>query len=405
MSSSSDFEIEDDDFSTDVGRRISTFRNSKNAICSGTIIAYDAVNDLHTITFEDGVDEILSLDSYRLLGALSDTSNYAVGQQKNNKRSRDDVSSSNSTVVAAEAKRRNHHLDDDTGVANSTANDDDDDDDDLADVMRQIRVGDRLARDFDGTIYFGQVEVCHKRKNNNEAQPLFDVLFDDGDFFRLELDDVSASLKLYEACRLKEKNDPQIQSKIKAMETEFHENKQQILRQLPTEMKSQFLQIGFAKFADHRSEYMPVLFLSPFHVAWSVRQAWLDKFQRAKSTTGYKDFPRLVYWYGEKSLEKSFSFVKMKRCLSYEEACKKGVVAGMPKDIQRKVRKRKKLGKNEQRVYNLWKTLEEELDKSPADRIIFEKPKEDHELVASGERLFMEIEAELDRFTKTSDVL
>ena len=77
----------------------------------------------------------------------------------------------------------------------------------------------------------------------------------------------------------------------------------------------------------------------------------------------------------------------------------------MPKDIQRKVRKRKKLGKNEQRVYNLWKTLEEELDKSPADRIIFEKPKEDHELVASGERLFMEIEAELNRFTKTSDVL
>jgi len=359
---------------------------------------------LHTIRFEDGVDEILSLESYRLLGALSDTSNYAVGQQKNNKRSRDDVSSSNSTVVAAEAKRRNHHLDDDTGVAKSTVNDDDDDD--LDDVIRQkIRVGDRLARDFDGTIYFGQVEVCHdtKRKNNNEAQPLFDVLFDDGDFFRLELEDVSASLKLYEACRLKEKNDPQIQSKIKAMETEFHENKQQILRQLPTEIKSQFLQIGVAKF-DHRSEYMPVLFLSPFHVAWSVRQAWLDKFQKAKST-GYKDFPRLVYWYGEKTLEKSFSFVSAKRCLSYEEACKKGVVAGMPKDIQRKVRKRKKLGKNEQKVYNLWKTLEEELDKSPADRIIFEKPKEDHELVASGERLFMEIESELGRFTKTSDVL
>lgn len=149
---------------------------------------------------------------------------------------------------------------------------------------------------------------------------------------------------------------------------------------------------------------MPVLFLSPFHVAWSVRQAWLDKFQKAKST-GYKDFPRLVYWYGEKTLEKSFSFVSAKRCLSYEEACKKGVVAGMPKDIQRKVRKRKKLGKNEQKVYNLWKTLEEELDKSPADRIIFEKPKEDHELVASGERLFMEIESELGRFTKTSDVL
>lgn len=403
MSSSSDFEAEEnDDFSADVGRRISTFRNSKNAICSGTIIAYDAIDDLHTITFDDGVDEILSLDSYRLLGgALSDTSNCAVGQQKNNKRSHRDVSSSNSTAVAAEAKRRNHHLDDDTGVAKSTANDDGGDDG-LADVMREIRVGDRLAIDFDGTIYFGQVEVCHKRKNNEE-QPLFDVLFDDGDVFRLDLEDVSASLKLYEACRLKEKNDSQIQSKIKAMESEFHENKQQILRQLPTEVKSQFLQIGFAQF-DNRSEYMPVLFLSPFHVAWSVRQPWLDKFQRAKST-GYKDFPRLVYWYGEKSLEKSFSFVSAKRCLSYEEASEKGVVVGIPKDIQRKVRKRKKLGKSEQQVYNIWKTLEEELDKSPADRIIFEKPKEDHELVTSGERLFMEIEAELGRFTKISDVL
>ena len=41
-------------------------------------------------------------------------------------------------------------------------------DDDLADVMRQIRVGDRLARDFDGTIYFGQVEVKEEKAESGE---------------------------------------------------------------------------------------------------------------------------------------------------------------------------------------------------------------------------------------------
>ncbi len=35
----------DETFDDDVGRRISTFRPSKNCICSGKIIAYDAGSD------------------------------------------------------------------------------------------------------------------------------------------------------------------------------------------------------------------------------------------------------------------------------------------------------------------------------------------------------------------------
>ena len=295
-------------------------------------------------------------------------------------------------------KRRKHH--DDT-VASSTR------DDAQLDVKQQkpitIREGDRLARDFDGTIYFGQVETCHTT-GKNEKECCFDVLFDDGEVYQLDLPDVTAALKLYQACKRKERNDPQIQSKINSMKSDFKKEKQKILRQLPDELKVQFLEIGFAQF-DHRSAYMPCLFLSPFDVAWSVRTHWLDKFKRAKdSTAGFKDFPRLVYWYGEKSIEKSFSLISAKKCLSYEEACEIGV-ANMPKDIQKKVRKRKRLGKNEEKVYSIWKLMEEELDKSPADRILFEKPKEDYELVQSGERLCMEIEAELGLLTKTSDVV
>ena len=75
----------------------------------------------------------------------------------------------------------------------------------------------------------------------------------------------------------------------------------------------------------------------------------------------------------------------------------------MPKDIQDKVRRRIKLGKSEKKLHRVWKQMEADLEKLPEDRIHFEKPQEDHELVKSGDRLIMEIEAELGRLTKTED--
>ena len=59
----------------------------------------------------------------------------------------------------------------------------------------------------------------------------------------------------------------------------------------------------------------------------------------------------------------------------------------MPDDIQQKIRRYKKLGKNEERVYKSWKRIDD-LDKPPVDRAPFEKPKEDYELINSWERLW-----------------
>lgn len=266
--------------------------------------------------------------------------------------------------------------------------------------VEDVQVGDRIARDFDGTVYFGQVEEVKRGPGKGkDREYVFVILFDDGDCFELDSFDMERALKLYEACKRAEKNDPEIQLKIDNMEKDFNKEKQEIMRQLPDEMKRQFLQVGFARL-DARSGYKPVIFLSPYDVFYPVRWPWLDQFKKA---TDPQKVPRIVYWYGQE-IELAFSIVTANNCLSYNEARKLGV-ADIPKDILQKIKRRKKLSKSEEKLYHSLKQIEEDIDKAPADRIRFEKPKEDHELVQSGTRLFMEIEAELGRLTKTCDVM
>ncbi len=266
--------------------------------------------------------------------------------------------------------------------------------------VEDVQVGDRIARDFDGTIYFGQVErVKRGPGKGKDREFVFVILFDDGDCFELDAFDMERALKLYEACKRAEYNDPEIQNKIDKMEKDFNKEKQEIMRQLTDEMKRQFLQLGFARL-DARSDYKPVVFLSPYDVFYTVRSPWLKRFKKA---TDPQKVPRLVYWYGE-DIENAFSLVTANNCLSYIKARKRGV-ADVPKDILQKIRKRKTLSKSEEKLYHSLKQIEVDVDKAPADRIRFEKPKEDHELVQSGKRLFMEIEAELGRLTQTCDVM
>lgn len=266
--------------------------------------------------------------------------------------------------------------------------------------IEDVQVGDRIARDFDGTIYFGQVEQIKRGPGKGrDREYVFVILFDDGDCFELDSFDMERALKLYEACKRAEKNDPEIQNKIDNMEKDFNKEKQEIISQLPDEMKRQFLQLGFARL-DARSGYKPVIFLSPYDVFYPVRWPWLERF---KKTTDPVKVPRLVYWYGE-DIENAFSLVTANNCLSYKKARKSGV-ADVPKEILQKIRKHRTLSKSEEKLYHSLKEIELDVDKVPADRIRFEKPKEDHELVQSGKRLFMEIEAELGRLTKTCDVM
>jgi len=394
--------IRDENFFDDVGRRISTFRASKNTMCSGKIIAYDAENDLHTICFEeDGVVEEMTLDSYRLLETVVVTSDMPQLQHNQTvteagkprkKRRRDKREKSN--IENTELTKLLRIVSDSKVTPSAIKNE-------TVTVKRveDVLQGDRIARDFDGTVYFGQVqEVKVGLGDGEDKEYVFVVLFDDGDCFELDSFDMERALKLYEACKRAEKNDPEIQSKIDNMDKDFNKEKQEILRQLPDKMKRQFLQIGFAQL-EAKSAFKPVIFLSPYDVFYPVRTPWLNQF---KKTTDLRKVPRIVYWYGE-NLENAFSLVSANQCLSYTKARERGV-ADMPKDVLQKIRRGKRLGKSEEKLQHIWKKMEADLDKAPEDRIHFEKPKEDHELVQSGERLFMEIEAELGRLTKTCDV-
>jgi len=387
-------------FVDDVGRRISTFRPSKNAMCSGKIIAYDDGSDTHTICFEDdGRVEEMTLDSYRLLGTLVVTSNkkqirrnQSVAEAEEScppKKRRLDKREEAIPEVAETKLIRT--VSDNKVRKNKTLS---------VKRVEDVQEGDRIASDFDGTVYFGQVEeVKIGPSKGKDREYLFVVLFDDGDCFVLDSSDMGRALKLYEACKRFEKNDPEIQNKIDNMEKDFNKEKQEIMRQLPDEMKRQFLQIGFARL-DAKSGYKPVIFLSPYDVFYPVRTPWLGQFKRA---TDPQKVPRIVYWYGA-DVENAFSIVNANNCLSYNKARKKGV-AELPKDILQKIKRRKTLSKSEEKLYHSWKQIEGDIDKAPADRIRFEKPKEDHELVQSGNRLFMEIEAELGRLTYTCDVI
>jgi len=382
----------DETFDDDVGRRISTFRPSKNSFCSGKIIAYDAGSDKHTICFEDDETvEEMTLDSYRLLERLVVTShkkrnrhNQSVAEDKKPRPSKKSLLDNSETSLTEITETKLIRTISDSKVKR----------------VEDVQVGDRIARDFDGTVYFGQVEEVKRGPGKGkDREYVFVILFDDGDCFELDSFDMERALKLYEACKRAEKNDPEIQLKIDNMEKDFNKEKQEIMRQLPDEMKRQFLQVGFARL-DARSGYKPVIFLSPYDVFYPVRWPWLDQF---KKTTDPQKVPRIVYWYGQE-IELAFSIVTANNCLSYNEARKIGV-ADIPKDILQKIKRRKKLSKSEEKLYHSLKQIEEDIDKAPADRIRFEKPKEDHELVQSGTRLFMEIEAELGRLTKTCDVM
>lgn len=340
-----------------------------------------------TICFEDdGRVEEMTIDSYRLLERMVVTTH-----KKRNRH--------NQSVEEAEnpGRSKKSRLDDralaeitETKLIRTVS-------DSKVKRVEDVQVGDRIARDFDGDVYFGVVEQVKKGKDREHD--VFVILFDDGDCFELDSFDMERALKLYEACKRAEKNDPEIQNKIDNMEKDFNKEKQEIMRQLPDEMKRQFLQVGFARL-DARSDYKPVIFLSPYDVFYPVRWPWLERFKKA---TDPQKVPRIVCWYGE-GIENSFSLVTANNCLSYNKARKRGV-ADVPKEILQKIRKRKTLSKSEEKLYHSLKQIEADADKAPSDRIRFEKPKEDHELVQSGKRLFMEIEAELGRLTKTCDVM
>eukprot|EP00986_Skeletonema_menzelii_P001764 scaffold488_cov142-Skeletonema_menzelii.AAC.3 len=353
-----------------------------------------------TICFEDdGIVEEMTLDSYRLLETIvatdkpqDDQNNQSVEEadprlSKKRKKRRRDKSKKMYTKTKATKLLR---FVSDSNLGQNIAVD--------VKRMEDVQKGDRIARDFDGIVYFGEVqEVKIGLGEGTDKEHTFVVLFDDGDCYELDSSDMKLAMKLYEACRRSERNDPDIAYKIDKMEKDFNKQKQEILKQLPEQMKQQFLQIGFAQ---ARNGFRPVLFLSPYDVFYPVRTPWLNRF---KKTTDPRKVPWIVYWYGQ-PLQNAFSLVSASNCLSYAKALERGV-ADLPKDILQKINSGKKLGKSEEKLHHIWAQIEADIHKAPADRIPFVKPKEDHEMIQSGQRLFMEIEAELDRMTKTCDVI
>ena len=146
-----------------------------------------------------------------------------------------------------------------------------------SDDLSLLSIGDRIAFDFGSGIYFGGIEKC-STDAIDKSKWSWNVLFDDGDFYNFDHDDMLEGFSLYQNLKKKEMDDPLREEKIDKVKTDFMAQKNHVLSRIPPKVKKQFLQVGFALW---QKSYLPVLFLGPYDVdPGLVRDKWLSAFDK-----------------------------------------------------------------------------------------------------------------------------
>jgi hypothetical protein len=146
-----------------------------------------------------------------------------------------------------------------------------------SDDLSLLSIGDRIAFDFGSGIYFGGIEKC-STDEIDKSKWSWNVLFDDGDFYNFDHDDMLEGFSLYQNLKKKEMDDPLREEKIDKVKTDFMAQKNHVLSRIPPKVKKQFLQVGFALW---QKSYLPVLFLGPYDVdPGLVRDKWLSAFDK-----------------------------------------------------------------------------------------------------------------------------
>lgn len=237
-------------------------------------------------------------------------------------------------------------------------------------------VGDRIAFDFGSNVYFGGIVKCNIDYQDT-SKWTWDILFDDGEKYLFDYNDMSTAVALYEKLKMKEMNDPNIHERIKNMKDEFTQQQQNILSQIPGRVKDRFLQVGFASW---QKVYLPVMFLGPYDVSpGSVRDGWMSAFEKCNKSK----VPQIVYWFGHLDLSTAFSILPESSCISLEEGERKGLT------------RKKRGGADSNQFKKAWRLLQEARISKNENTLPFTKIREDYEFVTgpNPDRLLVEIEA------------
>eukprot|EP00339_Tiarina_fusa_P000689 CAMPEP_0117006428 /NCGR_PEP_ID=MMETSP0472-20121206/6659_1 /TAXON_ID=693140 ORGANISM="Tiarina fusus, Strain LIS" /NCGR_SAMPLE_ID=MMETSP0472 /ASSEMBLY_ACC=CAM_ASM_000603 /LENGTH=939 /DNA_ID=CAMNT_0004707889 /DNA_START=241 /DNA_END=3060 /DNA_ORIENTATION=- len=136
----------------------------------------------------------------------------------------------------------------------------------------------------------------------------------------------------------------------------FERERDEILRDIPEEVKARFGQIMFSKWSN---SYLPVLVMNPFKVPpGGVRDLWYSMHDKVKSAGRLDSMTNLVYWYGAYNDPPSaYSFLAVKKLIPYDVGIKKG--------YDQTPKGKKKV--NDQLIRGL-EEMKEDLVKEPEDR-------------------------------------
>jgi hypothetical protein len=242
--------------------------------------------------------------------------------------------------------------------------------------------GDRIAYDFGTTgVHFGSIEESYVSYTKSRKYWTWDIVFDDGYRYKFDSFEMTRAITLYEKMKEIERNSPKREEKIRKWREDHLAQKQRIEKSLPKCTKTRFLEVGFARW---EKSYLPVLFLGPYDVfPGSVREQWLNAFDKVGDNAPNGKIPQIVYWLGV-TPDKGFSILKGSDCLSLSDAKKQGL-------LKRRNTKSKAADKHNHTLFK----LKEAVDKAPGCRSPLGKIREVHERVSGpkADRLLAEFEA------------
>mmetsp|Transcript_9511 Transcript_9511/g.11113 ORF Transcript_9511/g.11113 Transcript_9511/m.11113 type:complete len:807 (+) Transcript_9511:2-2422(+) len=185
---------------------------------------------------------------------------------------------------------------------------------------------------------------------------------------------------------------------LEKAERDFNLTKEDILSDVDTLVKEDFLKIGFSRWS---GTWLPIIQLSPYDTPPGiVRAEWM----RIHNRVAKKKMPRLFYWYGTKrdeSAQKSaFSLAPKVSVCNYDEGVKKGRNV-IPDKTQKKIDTGKKLTDTETLLVAGLKEQEIELKLPDEERVEWIRGEEDYEKLSYTAPLEAEEKKDKGKVRKT----
>ena len=155
---------------------------------------------------------------------------------------------------------------------------------------------------------------------------------------------------------------------MESAKREFEQERDKVLKDLPSSVKDSFGAIGFT-YSELFETEVPVLIVSPYDVPPKpIREIyWFDMYTKEKRKKALDRLDYLVYHYGSPDLDDCYSFVAQKDFVDYETGSQQGF-ATIPTPIQEKIDKGIELDEEEQERYRGIQEMQEDLNKEPRDR-------------------------------------